>query len=562
MIKKFFDSLKQKGQVFVLYALLIPLLMLAGGAAVDLGWYYTNKAQLQNAADSAAIAGAKKLQTEKENYINPALIADVPLGSDNINDLSEKEMADEEAKNYLKQNWNVEDKPLVDEEKLFKDGDDNFYYVVELTDNNFKHLFNVVDKIFKPNVISVAKLVYHAPPPQDETPTEVEEELPKLKAENVVSGNWEVEDAKIKGNWKTPTENLDNYFVKNALHTYDNDKVWLNYNNGNDTNYYKAGDYFRYSTVDVKPGNGRLRTGGNSDITTPDSLTLGFRQDIIRILPGALEIKEDGRVGVISKKSAQETIFEKDWDIRYDTPYSRKLEIKYINGKYLSGNGNGTWWTAACDLRIHAIFNISNFEVRKDKISQSSPYDILWVRIESEAFIPLGMFGVTGGKVTSHRQFKSVRQIILNINQDNTEKDSDGNFKYRPVVMFYDGPEKIDMNSHVRDPKPVILNLNKDFRGVLFAPTSSVILNANGHHFYGFIVAKDYRKLSSGIGHKVNHKNSNEMYVNDYGEVYTQRTDEMSCGTYDTFGIVSFEDYDYNLEDHSQNNLFIYSSQN
>ena len=177
-------------------------------------------------------------------------------------------------------------------------------------------------------------------------------------------------------------------------------------------------------------------------------------------------------------------------------------------------------------------------------------------RIESEAFIPLAMLGVTGSKTTSHRQFKSVRQIILNINEDNTEKDSDGEFKYRPVVMFYDGPEKIDMSSNVRKSRPIILNLNKNFRGILFAPTAPVIINDNGHEFFGFIVAKEYRKLTSDKGHEVKHKNANKMYVNDYGEIFSEQIDRMKCGTYDTFGIVSFENYNYGLEVHSQNNLF------
>ena len=339
--------------------------------------------------------------------------------------------------------------------------------------------------------------------------------------------------------WKTPTENLDNVFVKNAAENfYDNNKVWLNYNISNDTNYYKVGDYFRYTTVDVKPGNGRFKTeSGTSTNTTPDSLTFGFRQDIIRILPGALEIKSDGRVGKIDGKNITETPFEKDWDIICNTPYNRKLEIKYINGRYINSNGrtsggygNGTWWDKSCDLRIHAIFNISNFEVRKDKIAKDNPFDILWVRIESEAFLPLKMLGVTNKD--NHSQYKSVRQIILNINEDNAEKDSDGKFKYRPFVMFYDGPEKFDMSSNVRKSRPIILNLNKDFRGVLFAPNSPVIINTNNHEFFGFIVAKEYRKLSSGSGHEVKHKNANKMYVNDYGEVFSEQIDIMNCGTF------------------------------
>ncbi|MBR0290161.1 MAG: pilus assembly protein, partial [Selenomonadaceae bacterium] len=54
-----FKHFKQRGQVLVLYALLIPLLFLFAGVGLDLGWYSLNVSRLQNAADAAALAGAK-----------------------------------------------------------------------------------------------------------------------------------------------------------------------------------------------------------------------------------------------------------------------------------------------------------------------------------------------------------------------------------------------------------------------------------------------------------------------------------------------------------------------
>ncbi|MBQ3726624.1 MAG: pilus assembly protein, partial [Selenomonadaceae bacterium] len=49
----------QRGQAMLLYALLIPLLFLFLGVALDLGWYYLNVSRLQNAADAAVVAGAR-----------------------------------------------------------------------------------------------------------------------------------------------------------------------------------------------------------------------------------------------------------------------------------------------------------------------------------------------------------------------------------------------------------------------------------------------------------------------------------------------------------------------
>ena len=51
----------QRGQALLLYVLLIPLLILAVGVGIDLGWYYLNVSRLQNAADAAALAGAQEL---------------------------------------------------------------------------------------------------------------------------------------------------------------------------------------------------------------------------------------------------------------------------------------------------------------------------------------------------------------------------------------------------------------------------------------------------------------------------------------------------------------------
>ena len=59
-----FRKIKQRGQALVLYALMIPLLILFVGVGIDLGWYYLNVSRLQNAADAAVLAGAWKLVEE------------------------------------------------------------------------------------------------------------------------------------------------------------------------------------------------------------------------------------------------------------------------------------------------------------------------------------------------------------------------------------------------------------------------------------------------------------------------------------------------------------------
>lgn len=61
---------KRSGQVIVFYALLIPMILLVGGAGVDLGWYYLNVSRMQNAADAAVMAGAWEIVSEDESTMS------------------------------------------------------------------------------------------------------------------------------------------------------------------------------------------------------------------------------------------------------------------------------------------------------------------------------------------------------------------------------------------------------------------------------------------------------------------------------------------------------------
>ncbi|MBR2520510.1 MAG: pilus assembly protein [Selenomonadaceae bacterium] len=86
-IKKFFPNSLQKiffsrrGQMLVLFALLIPIILLFVGLGIDLGWYYLNVSRLQNAADAAALAGARKIinsNSTKLKDLVPVLVQNLP----------------------------------------------------------------------------------------------------------------------------------------------------------------------------------------------------------------------------------------------------------------------------------------------------------------------------------------------------------------------------------------------------------------------------------------------------------------------------------------------------
>lgn len=61
------DKRRQKGQILVFTAVLLPLLIAACGFTVDFGNMYIHKSKLQNAADAAAIAGGYAFRDNKEN---------------------------------------------------------------------------------------------------------------------------------------------------------------------------------------------------------------------------------------------------------------------------------------------------------------------------------------------------------------------------------------------------------------------------------------------------------------------------------------------------------------
>ena len=61
------NKCRQKGQILVFTAVLLPLLIAACGFTVDFGNMYMHKSRLQNAADAAAIAGGYAFRDNKEN---------------------------------------------------------------------------------------------------------------------------------------------------------------------------------------------------------------------------------------------------------------------------------------------------------------------------------------------------------------------------------------------------------------------------------------------------------------------------------------------------------------
>lgn len=124
------DKCRQKGQILVFTAVLLPLLIAACGFTVDFGNMYMHKSRLQNAADAAAIAGGYAFRDNKEN------IDDHPK-ADNA--------SEESAKSNLTKLDGIDQ---LYQARIADDG--NTYYRVLLTEEvpvYFLRLFNVGDTV-------------------------------------------------------------------------------------------------------------------------------------------------------------------------------------------------------------------------------------------------------------------------------------------------------------------------------------------------------------------------------------------------------------------------------
>ena len=138
---------------------------------------------------------------------------------------------------------------------------------------------------------------------------------------------------------------------------------------------------------------------------------------------------------------------------------------------------NRKWYYDDRNSRTHALFNVNTTYAVRSGYND----DPMYLRIEAEPDVD---------HYSNVYYHTPVRQFVININADNTADNK------RPLIFYYDGPDKV--KSENAPPQPLILNLNANFKGVLWMPDVPVVINSNGHTFEGFIVASEFRYLSTG----------------------------------------------------------------
>lgn len=512
-----------RGQVLVFYALMMPIFLLCCGVAIDLGWYYLNVSRLQNAADAAVLAGAYKLVEQEEfNYI-------VKVLRDPPNDLTEY--------NKVRFNTKVEDlNMLPSQEEAERYSGKNLGHVVEGESMTiFDDWSTAADVDLRKVSLKAALYAKLADAQWGENGIKyygvtLEEKVAHLFLRNfepmeaivtsyvmlrphdvdLITVIKELEDTTVIANWEYQKTYKDTSVKWNHYRQTVNDKKAVSY---------VAGEYFRTETVNVevqpqsnssnngfKSGNANHSSGQSTsangwkyyDEMTVDSLNIDFNQDLSNN---------------ISKKNV-------DWDLGADLPTGIN-KVSYI------GDAMNGWTDKKGDLRIQGLINFRDAWKNRNLMDDDTDNDLipdpLWVRIESDPW----WIGSAAPYIDSGTGLNSVRQMIISIDKSNVEStdhafkftddkkkvdnktkqalgDFDGYeiegglaYKYRPFFVFYKGPEVYDESNTVRKSQPVILNLNADWNGILYAPNSPVVILGNGKKLQGFVVAKEFVQLKT-----------------------------------------------------------------
>ena len=224
------------------------------------------------------------------------------------------------------------------------------------------------------------------------------------------------------------------------------------------------------------------------------------------------------------------------------TPTSNGIDFSKTERCYIDFQTK--WLINPSGRRAHSLFNVNAaYEVRSSHKNKDD--DPIYFRIEAE---PYG--------ATSNWYHTDIRQIVININQSNLDD------KYRPLFFYYDGPDAAARNNDntPSEPrpemaKPVILNLNADFKGVLWMPDIPVVINGNGYKFEGFIVAKEYRYLDTSRGLQVQYSSTGKTNT-----TYSDNKIHVDSSTGDVYSILATGDdaiemYDNNALDANKFNL-------
>ena len=582
-----------RGQVAVLYALLVPIFLFLGGVGLDLGWYYLNVSRLQNAADAAVLAGADKLiETNPDAFKGyyAKLVDKFPAdklanGDSTINMTAGKATALDYAKKNLegdstayappnffsvaqaaeykfKDGYTRGNPTVTLTPSLYKDDKDNYYYVLHLTENIHHFFIGFLDDMEAP-VVAVALLSKNI----DDSGGDGDSSVDDIQITFEPRGGTfdDGSSASVTKTYKNPatlTEEDDPQLIttdKGKPTRSDGNFVGWSYTNPDNVDKYTKIDiYYEGDTLTEERWNKIKENGGvlyavydpidkvipHNNKTLWEQMQYLIAKNVYHYYYGASEkkygkepiIKRFNNVKVYYRDNSNRNYYAEvqdfDSDMNDDNRNAISKQTHYFidfwqadnNLTFQKRDSRNQSVTASTERniigkdkngtpcpRIHALFNVNGtYAVRSDYND-----DPLYFRIEAEPY---------------KSETTPIRQIVININVDNTANG------LRPLFFYYDGPDARatkNVEPGILRPdmaQPVILNLNADFKGVLWMPDIPVVINGNGHKFEGFIIAKEYRYLDTTQGTQVKYSTTgkndgnysdNDIHVDDNGNVYS-----------------------------------------
>ena len=491
----------EKGTVIVFFALMLPFLILFAGMAIDIGRSYLHKSYMQNAADMAALAGVESVSGKKASLIT---VTDVPALGQLITTESSKN-ADAGADKFLQMDNNgkwqtggtnvkTELRKEIDPNKnspLLRNRALEYYYKVELTDDmdfQFARLF--LPEALIPADWSV-KVEAWARGGNKDNP---------LAGVDLLTQMQEEEDA---------------YTFSDFYEWEKNTKVPAGYN-GNKRDYMKAISFTNKGpaynadgtrseifdmdgTASINNNLKSLLINYKPDFTSVDKLTGNWDLDAIKNMTPAearVYISDILNMKLTNWRIIDENgnvVEEKEGGISFWGQFYDRLKKMYgeARAKEIMYSRIASIVNVTNPYAVRDVMNLPASEISYDVYTdERNTIDPLFVYLESEEYNTKG--GI--GWVTN-----TVRDISINIKSDNTEKDMYGDYKYRPMLFFYDGPvgededgDGIGERGKGRKSRTVTLTLEEDFRGILFAPNSPVHVEGNGHKFQGIIIAEKF----------------------------------------------------------------------
>ena len=497
-----FKRIKQRGQVLVFYALLIPFLFLCIGVGLDLGWYYLNVSRLQNAADAAALAGALEIteidKTMRDYFVDGLTTEPGGITDDNQYSSFNVGIIDEETgevtsvdKVNLKENGLKVNELQLSKAEARNYAGKNLYDIAQENHNAPTNENKIVNEWTKNNNLGFKATLYtRTIDAKRETQTEVAsigyryyKVTLSEKIQHLFMPGWfDPMDATVVA-WALikPRDNDLDAALHNASDTETIQNVqaqsknteasykgkWAHYQD--EGVYYTQGDVNRKEVVnvhnDMRSQNSKMsdrihnnytKVGGENNGEDIDSINLDFRVEYT--------ISNDDKI---------------DWDLRSSSSDPRKSQSAEARNWTLSDR--------AANMRVLTSFNL-NYAWTDRNLNDLVP-DVLWTHIEQEPWW-----------IQYDKNLNSIHQIILNAKADNTETTTiNGKNVYtkRPFVIFYMGPETYEVDSTERQSQPVVLNLYNDWNGILYMPNSPVVINGNGHKLTGFVVAKEFHRLKT-----------------------------------------------------------------